>query len=80
MDRIWANTRRTCSRRLSDHPVPDIRELSIGWFMLVLITGICLYPFSGSILPQPLTTKAYPLMQTIGNFAITLNSGIYATI
>ena len=52
-------------------------KLSIGWFMLILISGIAIYPFFGQYLPEPFTTKSYSISQTIGNFAMNLNTGIY---
>ncbi|GHV35403.1 transporter [Synergistales bacterium] len=80
MDRTWANTRLdlVVGATLIILCLVSVK-LSIGWFMLLLILGICVYPFFGQYLPAPFTTKAYPLMMTIGNYAITLNTGIYGS-
>ncbi len=78
MDRTWANTRLdllvgVCMIVLCLISV----KFSAGWPMLFLIAGICLYPYLGQHLPAPFTTKAYPFKMAIGNFCITLNTGLY---
>jgi TRAP transporter 4TM/12TM fusion protein len=54
-------------------------KLGSGWFMLCLISVIAIYPLFGQYLPEPLKTRAYSLPQTIGNFCMTLSTGLYSS-
>ena len=53
-------------------------KLTMGWFMPILITGVCIYPMFGQFLPEPFTTRAYPFAQTISNLCISLTTGMYS--
>ena len=52
-------------------------KFSVGWFMTILIGVIVIYPFFGSILPEPLTTKSFSIPITISNLSIGLTSGLF---
>ncbi len=78
-DRIWANTNLDLVVGVILIAVVIIAvKLGFGWFMPILIMAITLYPFFGKYLPQPFTTRAYPFDQTIANFSIGLNTGLYS--
>ena len=77
--RVWANTNTDLLVGASLIILGLISvKLSIGWFLLFLIVGIIIYPFFGRHLPEPFTTRAYPIANTIGNFCMNLNTGLYS--
>lgn len=60
--------------------VLEATRRSFGWLMPSLAIAIVIYPFFGSLLPEPFHTTSYGLARTISNLSVSLNNGIYSQV
>jgi len=60
--------------------VLEATRLPFGWLMPLLAAMVVVYPFFGSMLPEPFHTTSYGLKRTISNLSVSLNNGIYGAV
>jgi len=60
--------------------VLEATRQSFGWLVPLLAIAVVIYPFFGSLLPEPFHTTSYGLARTISNLSVSLNNGIYSAV
>ena len=60
--------------------VLEATRRSFGWLVPLLTIAVVIYPFFGSLLPEPFHTTSYGLARTISNLSVSLNNGIYSAV
>ncbi len=60
--------------------VLEASRQSFGWMVPLLAIAVVIYPFFGSLLPEPFHTTSYGLTRTISNLSVSLNNGIYSMV
>ncbi len=60
--------------------VLEATRQSFGWIIPLLAIIVVIYPFFGSLLPEPFHTTSYGLARTISNLSVSLNNGIYSMV
>ena len=60
--------------------VLEATRQSFGWLVPLLTVAVVVYPFFGSLLPEPFHTTSYGLKRTISNLSVSLNNGIYGAV
>ncbi|MBN2325239.1 MAG: TRAP transporter fused permease subunit [Spirochaetes bacterium] len=60
--------------------VLEATRQTFGWLVPLLAVLVVIYPFFGSLLPEPFHTTSYGLKRTISNLSVSLNNGIYGEV
>ncbi|MFC1993485.1 TRAP transporter permease [Chloroflexota bacterium] len=60
--------------------VLEAARQSFGWIIPLFAILVVIYPFIGSVLPEPFHTTSYGLSKTISNLSVSLNNGIYGPV
>jgi TRAP transporter 4TM/12TM fusion protein len=60
--------------------VLEATRQAFGWLVPLLAVLVVIYPFFGSLLPEPFHTTSYGLKRTISNLSVSLNNGVYGEV
>lgn len=60
--------------------VLEATRQSFGLLVPMLAVAVVVYPFFGSLLPEPFHTTSYGLKRTISNLSVSLSNGIYSAV